>query len=121
VRFDLKRPCVNCPFRRDVPGFLSTGRAEEITDAILRQDQTFTCHKTLSGERTEDEHGMEGDYHAGPKDQFCAGALIFLEKNGFPSYPPRLAMALKLWSPDQMRSKELVFDTAAEMLEHHNA
>lgn len=40
MRFDLIRPCPNCPFRSDRKFWLR--RAAEIADAIFRQDETFT-------------------------------------------------------------------------------
>lgn len=62
--FKLKAPCGNCPFRTDKPkqkGWLGRERAKEIYEA-LRNDKTFTCHKTINND-----------------EQFCAGALILLE------------------------------------------
>lgn len=66
MRFNLKRPCENCPFKSDV-GFLCRSRADEILSAVLYEGKTFTCHKTLGKKKIEQSH--------------CAGALIMLEQN----------------------------------------
>lgn len=46
MKFDLKRPCKDCPFRSDIPGYLTKARAREIIDGITRGQATFSCHKT---------------------------------------------------------------------------
>jgi hypothetical protein len=72
MKFDLIRPCKDCPFRSDIPGFLTKARVREIIDGITRGQATFTCHKT---NEFDDSGTVE------TKDsQHCAGALIFLER-----------------------------------------
>lgn len=63
----VKRPCSNCPFRRDGAGVeLSPGRLEGIVAGLLRDDhQTFVCHKTLDSQRMT-----------------CAGAVGLMSKLG---------------------------------------
>lgn len=66
-----KKPCSQCPFRRDVKPFLHPERAEEIADAASNPYNSFPCHKTL--EHGEDD---EGSYtYAGAESQECAGFL----------------------------------------------
>lgn len=100
MRFDLKRPCAECPFKYSAGGYLTQERAIEIAEAILYGNKTFTCHKTISGNYTDD-HYVEPDqlaefkpenrpdshdechaeqYSPGQKDQHCAGALAFYDK-----------------------------------------
>lgn len=112
MRFDLKRPCKDCPFRKDVTPYLRPDRAAEILDAIERQDQSFTCHKTISGEQQSDE-----GYVPGETDQFCAGALIMLEKMGSPNRLPRIAEFLKIYDPTQLRGHDNVFDSRTDMID----
>jgi hypothetical protein len=82
MNFDLKTPCIDCPFikgsRTNVT--LAEGRIEEIVDD-LRKDKSFTCHKTLEK----------------PKEQHCAGALIFLEKENRPNQMMRIAERLGMY------------------------
>ena len=72
MKFDLTRPCKDCPFRSDIPGYLTKARAREIIEAITRQQATFTCHKTNKFE--------DGETIETRDSQHCAGALIFLER-----------------------------------------
>lgn len=61
----LKRPCDNCPFRKDGAGIsLHPGRLAGIVEGLLADDQsTFVCHKTLD-----------------TRKQTCAGALGVMHK-----------------------------------------
>lgn len=82
MRYDLKTPCKNCPFRTDIPAFLTKGRAKEIASSLSppRSDQggTFPCHKTT----VPDDESDDGEMRVLPKSQHCAGALIMLAKSG---------------------------------------
>lgn len=118
MHFDLKRPCKSCPFRKDVPGYLGKRRAREIIDAILREDQTFTCHKTITGERVEDEHGNEIGYAPGLQDQHCAGALLMEKRYGWPNKMPRIAQLMGIFDPEALRDDKTVFETESAMIEH---
>ena len=62
-----KRPCSNCPFRKDGAGVeLHPGRLDQIVADLLADDrQTFVCHKTLETERLT-----------------CAGAVAVMQKLG---------------------------------------
>ncbi len=72
MKLDLKQPCKDCPFIKGSSTNLSLpeSRIEEIIEAI-RDDMSFTCHKTLSLPKLEQQH--------------CAGALIFLEREDRPN------------------------------------
>lgn len=72
MKFNLRKPCKDCPF---IPGSstnttLDEGRLDDIVED-LRNDYSFTCHKTLDLPDREQQH--------------CAGALIFLEKENNPN------------------------------------
>lgn len=91
MKFDLKRPCAQCPFRTDIKPYLRPERAEEIGEALLA-GQTFTCHKTVDYDLIEeDDEGCETHYLGGDKDQHCAGAMIFLEAQERPNQLMRIA------------------------------
>lgn len=46
MKFDLRRPCPHCPFRRDcLPEWLGRKRAEEIAGSLLG-GESFACHET---------------------------------------------------------------------------
>jgi hypothetical protein len=75
-----KRPCSNCPFRKDGAGIaLESGRIQGIVAAMLKDDQqTFVCHKTLTtnGRKT------------------CAGAVGLMSKLRRLPYIARLGLAV---------------------------
>jgi hypothetical protein len=103
MRFDLKTPCSNCPFRTDCPpGWLGERRAGGIAEN-LDQGNTHQCHKT-------------GRANA----QCCAGSLIMMKKaqGGF-SGTVSIACALKLLDPATLELEAPVFDSTEAFVEHH--
>lgn len=78
MRFDLKTPCRNCPFRTDDTAirFSCRERAEEIEETAYRYG--FPCH--LSAELNEDDE--DGGFEFGAETQHCAGALIMYLRDG---------------------------------------
>ena len=87
MRFDLKKPCLNCPFA-DTPDritFACRERAEEIEDMAYRQG--FVCH--LHSEHTEGDDYDDGgfDFAADGSSQHCFGALAMFIKDGGSSVP----------------------------------
>lgn len=109
--FKLKRPCENCPFRRDRPaqkGWLGEERAREIADYVLTGNKTFICHKTL---------------HTG-RESMCAGALSMLkqadkEASPFGNQMIQVAERLGLYDPNETDTSVPVFKTSAEMAKFH--
>lgn len=106
--FDLKRPCVNCPFRKSQGELfqLRVGRLKEI-----RLAPAFQCHKTLGISR--------GKTHAGDRPQQCAGIIALNEKTGHHNQITQVAMRLAGYDPATVESKD-VFDTWEECIEAHN-
>ena len=84
MKFDLKTPCRDCPF---ITGSstnisLAKGRIEGIVKDI-REDLSFTCHKTLELPEMDQQH--------------CAGAMIFLEREENPNQIMRIAERIGLY------------------------
>lgn len=74
MKFDLHKPCRDCPFIIDSPMVLAPGRMQGIVSSIMRDDwQVFPCHKTT-------HHGEDGDEATGD-EQACAGALAYTLKH----------------------------------------
>lgn len=90
MKFDLKQPCKDCPFIKgsSTNGTLADGRIESIIDDI-RKDASFTCHKTLEQPKHEQQH--------------CAGAVIFLEKEGRANQMMRIAERLGFYDHKKMK------------------
>jgi hypothetical protein len=84
MKFNLKTPCSNCPFRTDVKPYLTKGRAKEICQGLVERQGTFSCHKTT-------EHDEDGDTRETKDSQHCAGAMILLEKMNAPNQLMRIA------------------------------
>lgn len=86
-----KRPCANCPFRRDGAGIpLEPGRVEGIVSDLLANDQqTFVCHKTLDKERMT-----------------CAGAVGLMSKLGRLPVIARIGLACGVITKDDIVASE---------------
>jgi hypothetical protein len=114
MRYDVTKPCANCPFRRD--GFipLHAERVEEIAEGMLStQGASFACHKTLK----DDE---DGDTVITSDSAHCAGALIFAEKNDNATQMMRICERLGVYDARKLEPHhDLVFDDLDEMLEAH--
>ena len=74
MRFDLKKPCTNCPFRSDETRitFRSRERAEEIEEHAYRHG--FPCHVSADVE----ENPLTGEEGLVFKEQtqHCAGYIL---------------------------------------------
>lgn len=85
MKFDLRTPCKNCPFRTDDTAirFACRERAEGISESAYRNG--FPCH--LSAEHAEDDCGESNGYEFGEETQHCAGALIMFGHDGSGTVP----------------------------------
>lgn len=84
MRFDLKTPCKNCPFRTDATAIRFAGRerAEEIEESAYRNG--FPCH--LSADVIENDEGMDG-YYGSDDSQHCVGYIIMRLNEGDDAWP----------------------------------
>lgn len=117
MKFTLVRPCANCPFRTDIPGFLREDRMEEIIDAI-RSGATFTCHETTVLIEYDDGDDEMTD---GPNAQHCAGALIFLERLEEPNQLMRISERLGFYDRTKLDMSAPVPDYEYALVEHHGS
>lgn len=83
--FDLKRPCVNCPFRKGQGSLfgLTPKRLRGIVDG-----PAFQCHKTV------DYGGDECSPKPGDRPQQCAGAMAVLHRSGLDNQIMQVASRL---------------------------
>lgn len=115
MNFDLKRPCVGCPFLKEGGvKHLGARRAREIAmNSATSSGGTFACHKTVRF----DEDGNEIERRS---QQHCAGALLFMEKvNEGATQFVRIAERLGIYNKDSYTGAELVFDTVEDMVAAH--
>lgn len=112
MNFDLVRPCSHCPFRTDcLKGWLGKWRAKELADAIVLQQQTFSCHETSGG--------REDDGVRGPDEQHCAGAAILLERLERPNQIMRIFERFGLYDRTKLDMDSPVFPSVAAFVKHH--
>ena len=110
MKFQLRKPCSNCPFRSDAARLpLREARAQDLADGLDRS--TFTCHKTAVYDAESDEM-VEG-----PNAQHCAGALIMLEHEGSPSQAMRIAERLRIYDRRVLDMESPVFRSRDEFVE----
>lgn len=119
MRFDLRKPCPECPFTKTA-SYLNGERAREIAEAVANDNRTFTCHKHLHGEREEDDEGDE-NYSPGRADQMCAGAMAFVEKLKAPNQMLQIAERLGLRDVERLlpESLDMVYDSIDAMAAGH--
>lgn len=117
MRFDLRRPCPQCPFRTDLDFHLRPGRVEDILRGIIEDHASFPCHKTL--DYGDEESLIQGQWHT-EKTQQCAGAMIFLLKYASPNLPMRVASIVGWLDLDALDLDAPVFDTREGMIEHYH-
>lgn len=91
-----KRPCSNCPFRKDGSGIeLQPGRIKGILLRLLKDDgNTFVCHKTLESGRMT-----------------CAGAVGVMSKLERLPFIARLGLAMGVITQSDVKiSETMVID-----------
>lgn len=96
--FALRKPCRDCPFRADRKFDLRPERAKQFADD-LANGSGFNCHKTVDfGDPASDEPVQI------VKDQtnWCAGALITMEKSGIQNQQVKIAGRLGLYDPTRL-------------------
>lgn len=116
MRFDLVRPCPNCPFRRDcLKEWLGEARATEIADSVLDEDRTFACHETT--QFSDDD----GEYAPHEDEQHCVGAIMLVEQTGAANAMIQIAERLGLLHFGRFAANiaSQVFATREDFIAHH--
>lgn len=109
MKFNLRKPCANCPFRNDRKFHLGRGRAAEIAHETSKEDRSFTCHKTLG-------HDEEEDSVTTPRSEHCAGVLIILEKEDNPNQAMRIAERLGMYDRHKLEMDSPVYSSMKEFV-----
>jgi hypothetical protein len=120
MRFDLKRPCGECPFRSDIRPYLTLPRAREIALGVAGRGGggrgfgpgiTFACHKTVT------KLGAKG----GIEEQMCGGALAMLAKADllWDNQMIRIAARFHIFDPAGIDATAQVYAGPDEMIEAH--
>lgn len=102
----MRKPCKNCPFRKDVTPYLHPERGEEIAYSAQNRFNSFHCHTT-----TEHADTDEGETIVTEKSKECAGFLTVMatelgeESVGYEGFEPAYS---------------IVYDGASEMAEAYD-
>lgn len=110
MKFSMKTPCPECPFRSDVKPYLRVERVEEIIEAITDHQQTFACHKTTKF----DDYG---EHLSSASEQHCAGALIFLERIKRPNQMMRIMERLGEYDRTRLDMDAPVYEDPDAMID----
>lgn len=94
--FKMRKPCSNCPFRREGAIELREGRLQDIKASLIADDhEVFHCHKTLDA--------PEGK-------AMCMGAAAWTNAHGRPNLLTRLALFLNVLSQEELDSAEKIIN-----------
>lgn len=96
MNYTMTTPCAACPFLNKHRHAFPARRLEEFASGA------FHCHKT--GTIEEDDEGSE-NFVATADSQYCAGALIYLEKRERPNQIMRIAERLGLYDHSKLNMK----------------
>lgn len=112
MQWKIKRPCEHCPFRRDVPPYLTAARARGLARTLSDDLHWFACHETT---------GIKNGKRVRAADRsHCAGAAIVLYRAGLINVATRLAVALNLISMDDLKAPVPVFNSLEQFVAHHS-
>lgn len=118
MRFKLRRPCKNCPFRKDVVPFLGGRRAEQMAQEVVMEERTFTCHETIDYDKWDEETNPEG-WQDIRKNNHCVGAIQLIESVGRPHQMLQVAERLGLYDPKNIDRSTPCFKSVKEFTKHH--
>lgn len=120
MKFDLTRPCSNCPFRSDTTPF---GLRPERVRGILgggkgnRQwwpASSFPCHRTIS-------YRDSGCDYIGPDAQQCAGVMIILHRENRHNDAMQLGQRFGLFDPSKLDMDAPVYRSTDEAIRGQGA
>ena len=88
MKYIMAAMCDNCPFAEEGAGLqlrlsLGPGRWRSILKD-LRKGQHFLCHKTTTGEESDNEQD-EGQYKPNGRERICAGSRAYQASLGIVS------------------------------------
>jgi hypothetical protein len=110
MKFDLTRPCDDCPFRNGIQRYLRPERILEIVMAL--EQKTFACHKTVYAPQPREPNGQFGKKIR----QHCGGALVVMAKGGHFGAMQQVAARLGWFDPEKLDLNAPVFANLVEML-----
>ena len=115
--FKLKKPCDNCPFRKENGVILNPGRLESIAQGLIDDDMsTFQCHKTVHNKKGGDWDD-EGNYTPSGNESMCFGVMVYLHKKRRPSVGMRIGLATGMYSLKDIEAEKIhIIDDVSEAI-----
>ncbi len=119
-RSALYAPCARCPFRTDIPPYLTRERAAEISEAMTVRDEPFWCHATVDYDADPD-YGEDDDRDtispaAIARASHCAGAAIILVREGRMNQWLRIMARIRAFDPSKLAMHAPIFDTLRDWI-----
>ena len=117
MKFDLKRPCANCPFRKGQGSRfnLPPQRLDEIYTA-----PSFPCHKTVDYDRDDDDGDEYVEPFVGGDAQACAGLAAVQMREEQPGQMLRIAERLGMVNLDDYDPKHEAYEDWWDVLDAHD-
>jgi hypothetical protein len=112
MRYDLHRPCADCPFRRENGIRLSRQQAHSLLSSFVeRQPVVLPCHKTTTMR-------SDGVPELAPDTQHCAGLFVLWQVK-YKQQTAHMIAAQEsgLYDPSALQGADEVVDTMTEMLQ----
>ena len=107
MKTDLRKPCAECPFRKNhMPGWLGPWDAGDLIRHVHR-DGKFPCHRTIKGNVPENQM------------QSCAGAAIHMNRAIKRSKDPDHAAHQEVLKDAPASIIESVFQWPQDFINHH--
>jgi hypothetical protein len=106
--FALKKPCVNCPFKKSSGGLFGL-RKERLLEIF--EAPAFQCHKSVDYSSDEPTHGDNPIQ--------CAGLIALHHKEGNANQITQVATRLIGYNPAIIDGSD-VFDSYEECLHYYN-
>ena len=104
----VKKPCKQCPYRKDVKPFLTPARGYQLAYHTHNQYNTFPCHKTVEHDDEEDDYGDTAIINPNETKE-CAGFMTLQHGETGCRIPEGFEPA---W--------DLVYDSSEDMADAYN-
>lgn len=115
MKYDLKKPCAECPFHRgSANGWLGSYTPESVIQAV-RNDEPFLCHSHVENQCPDGYENPDWQEWAAEHAQHCAGAMIFARKMCKLSRDPEMAEAQRAID----KTQDILFP-AQNFIDHHS-
>lgn len=113
LEYDLKTPCQDCPFRKDVP--IHNGVASDLMNIFGKIEMgkfAHSCHKT--------DHRSDGYIESYKGNvQHCAGAIIMMKKMGAEAIQDHWVIPSTWKKIKRIKKHPAVFRGLKEMIIHY--